>query len=217
MLTKSDFSLKDLKWEKLSVFLCLPARHMDTHDRWLRVIINLAVGALEPRRSDPKDKDKPPVLLLLEEFPVLKHMEKLEAAAGQLAGSGVKLWVVVQNLGQLKRHYKDGWETFIANAGVITAFGNADLETLEYITRKLGKVAMRVERGSGASSSALLGGARLTQEDLREWPLLDTDEAEQQLARERLRLLVLAAGRAPVLLRRTEYWDDPHFAGMFDE
>ena len=195
--------MRELKGGKpLSVFLCLPARHMDTHDRWLRVIINLAIGALEPRRSDATDKDKPPVLLLLEEFPVLKHMEKLEAAAGQLAGSGVKLWVIVQNLGQLKRHYEKGWETFIANAGVITAFGNADLETLDYITKKLGKVAMRVERGSGASSSALLGGARLTQEDLREWPLLDTDEAEQQLARERLRVLVLAAGRAPLLLRR---------------
>ena len=217
VLTKSDFSLKDLKREKLSVFLCLPARHMDTHDRWLRVIINLAVGALEPRRSDPKDKNKPPVLLLLEEFPVLKHMEKLEAAAGQLAGSGVKLWVIVQNLGQLKRHYEKGWETFIANAGVITAFGNADIETLEYVSKKLGKAAMRVERGSGASSSALLGGARLTQEDLKEWPLLDTDESEQQLARERLRVLVLAAGRPPVLLRRTQYWGDPRFKGMFDE
>ena len=157
------------------------------------------------------------MLLLLEEFPVLKHMEKLEAAAGQLAGSGVKLWVIVQNLGQLKRHYKEGWETFIANAGVITAFGNADLETLEYLSKKLGKVAMRVERGSGASSSALLGGARLTQEDLREWSLLDTDEAEHQLAREKRRVLVLAAGRAPLLLRRTAYFDDPRFKGMFDD
>ena len=177
----------------------------------------LAIGALEPRRSDTKDKDKPAVLLLLEEFPVLKHMEKLEAAAGQLAGSGVKLWVIVQNLGQLKRHYKDGWETFIANAGVITAFGNADLETLDYISKKLGKVAMHVERGSGASASALLGGARLTQEDAREWPLLDTDEASQELAREKARVLVLAAGRPPLLLRRTMYFCDPRFKGMFDE
>jgi type IV secretion system protein VirD4 len=218
VLAKSSFRLAELKGSKpLSVFLCLPARHMDTHDRWLRVIINLAIGALEPRRSDPKQQDKPAVLLLLEEFPVLKHMEKLEAAAGQLAGSGVKLWVIVQNLGQLKRHYKDGWETFIANAGVITAFGNTDLETLEYISKKLGKVAMRVERGSGASSSALLGGARLTQEDLREWALLDTDEAEQQFAREKRRMLVLAAGRPPFLLRRTAYFNDTRFKGMFDD
>jgi type IV secretion system protein VirD4 len=218
VLTRSSFRLSEFKGDKpLSVFLCLPARHMDTHDRWLRVIVNLAVAALEPRRSDTPAKDKAPVLMLLEEFPVLKHMEKLEAAAGQLAGSGVKLWVIVQNLGQLKRHYKDGWETFIANAGVITAFGNADLETLDYLSRKLGKVAMQVQRGTGASSSALLGGARLTQEDPREWGLLDTDEAAQQLAREKRRVLVLAAGRPPLLLRRAAYFDDARFKGMFDE
>jgi type IV secretion system protein VirD4 len=158
-LMKSDFRLKELRSGILSVFLCLPARHMDTHDRWLRVIINLAVGALEPRRAD-HSLDQRPVLLLLEEFPVLKHMEKLEAAAGQLAGSGVKLWVIVQNLGQLKRHYKDGWETFIANAGVMMAFANADLETLGYLRGKLGNVPMLLTKSSGASSSALLSGAR---------------------------------------------------------
>ena len=48
-LKRSDFRLRDLKRGILSVFLCLPARYMDTHERWLRVIINLAVGALEPR------------------------------------------------------------------------------------------------------------------------------------------------------------------------
>jgi type IV secretion system protein VirD4 len=217
VLGKSSFTFGAFKGgAPLSVFLCLPARHMDTHDRWLRVIINLAVGALEPRRTDPTDKDKPPVLLLLEEFPVLKHMEKLEAAAGQLAGSGVKLWVIVQNLGQLKRHYPDGWETFIANAGVITAFGNADLETLDYISKKLGNVAMSVPRDSGASSSAALSGARLTQEELKQWPLLDTDEASQELAREKRRVLVLAAGRMPVMLRRAMYFEDEAFKGLYD-
>ena len=65
VLKRSDFRLRDLKRGVLSVFLCLPARHMDTHDRWLRVIINLAVGALEPRRSD-KSVDQVPVMLLLE-------------------------------------------------------------------------------------------------------------------------------------------------------
>lgn len=215
VLKRSDFRLRDLKSGILSVFLCLPARHMDTHDRWLRVIINLAVGALEPRRSD-KEVAQIPVMLLLEEFPVLKHMEKLEAAAGQLAGSGVKLWVIVQNLGQLKRHYKDGWETFIANAGVITAFANADLETLQYLRGKLGNVPMLLNRSSGASSSALLSGARPMQDDLREAGLLEPDELARAFDRDKLRVLVLAAGRQPLILQRMMYFKDEMFKGMFD-
>jgi type IV secretion system protein VirD4 len=92
-LLKSDFRLGDLKRERLSVFLCLPARYMDSQDRWLRVIINLAIGALEPKGfAGAADRSGAvPVLLLLEEFPVLKHMEKLETAAGLLAGAGVRL------------------------------------------------------------------------------------------------------------------------------
>jgi type IV secretion system protein VirD4 len=189
---------------------------MDTHDRWLRVIINLAVGALEPRRTD-NPVDQHPVLLLLEEFPVLKHMEKLEAAAGQLAGSGVRLWVIVQNLGQLKRHYKEGWETFIANAGVITAFANADLETLQYLRGKLGNVPMLLNRSSGASSSALLSGARPMQDDLREAALLEMDELARAFDRSKRRALVLAAGQAPLIVERMLYFDEAMFKGMFDD
>jgi len=213
-LLKSDFRLKDLRSGTLSVFLCLPARYMDTHERWLRVIINLAVGALEPRGHEHNTVR--PVLLLLEEFPILKHMEKLETAAGQLAGSGVKLWLIVQNIGQLKRHYQEGWETFVANAGVITAFANADVDTLKYLNDKLGKVPMLVSRGSNASSSALLAGARPTQEDLRDAGLLEMDELTRTFERSKRRVLVLAAGQRPLILERALYYQDEMFAGMFD-
>ena len=104
-LTRSDFRIAELRTGKLSVFLCLPARYMDTHDRWLRVIVNLAVGKLELRGREAAAKSAP-VLLLLEEFPVLRHMEKLETAAGLLAGSGVKMWIILQDLSRLKQHYK---------------------------------------------------------------------------------------------------------------
>jgi type IV secretion system protein VirD4 len=217
ILKKSSFRLKDVASRNTSVFLCLPARHMSTHDRWLRVIVNLAVGALEPRRGPQRlAAASVPVLLLLEEFPVLGHMEKLEAAAGQLAGSGVKLWVIIQNLGQLKRHYKHGWETFIANSGVLTAFGNADLETLQYISQKMGKVAMNIERRSGASLSGRVAGAAPTLEELRDSALLEVDELSEKLAREKGRVLVLAAGQKPAILERARYFKDTHFDGLWD-
>ena len=210
---------------KALAFRAAPARERSaaraaacTHERWLRVIINLAIGALESRghEDEAAKKNATPVLLLLEEFPVLKHMEKLETAAGQLAGSGVKLWVIVQNLGQLKRYYEKGWETFIANAGVITAFANADLDTLGYIKGKLGNVPMLVTRSSNASSSSLLSGARPTQDDLRDAALLELDELSRTFERGKLRVLVQAAGHQPLILERALYFKDEMFAGMFD-
>ena len=142
-----------------------------------------------------------PVLLLLEEFPVLKYMEKLETAAGQLAGSGVRLWVIVQNLGQLQRHYEQGWETFVANAGVVTCFGNSDATTLEYISKKLGRTGLKVLEPTGATPSGVAGGARSQEEKLHFEALLAPHEIEGRFARETGRVLVLAAGRVPLVLQ----------------
>ena len=67
-------------------------------------------------------------------------MASIETAAGFSAGFGVKLWVIIQDLSQLKRHYKEGWETFLGNAGVVQAFANSDQTTLEYLSKRLGDV-----------------------------------------------------------------------------
>ena len=78
------------------------------------------------------------MLFCLDEFAALGHMESIEKAAGQIAGFGVKLWPVIQDLTQLQRDYKEAWETFMGNAGLLTFFGNTDLTTLDHISKRLG-------------------------------------------------------------------------------
>ena len=73
-----------------------------------------------------------PVLFLLEEFFALGTMPAIEKAAGYAAGFGVKLWIILQDLQQLKSLYKTSWQTFLANAGAVQIFGASDRETLEY-------------------------------------------------------------------------------------
>lgn len=212
VLKASDFRLRDLKREKLTIYLCLPASRMATHYKWLRVMINLAMTVFEREPVIPS----PPVLMVLEEFPVLDHMRAIEVAAGQIAGFGVKLWTILQDLTQIQRLYRESWETFIGNAGIVTFFGNSDATTLDYVSRKLGTMGMRIEMPSGATPGALLGGARLTSEQLRVDPLLAPHEFERLFARETQRLLVLSPGWPPVVLRRALYDRDPAFKGDFD-
>ena len=87
-----------------------------------------------------------PVLVCLDEFPILGHMRQLEDAAGHIASFGVKLWVVLQDWGQGKALYNERWETFAGNAGILQFFGNNDLTTLEYVSRRLGKTRIEVAR-----------------------------------------------------------------------
>lgn len=134
-LSGRPFRLADLKHERITLYLCLPSRHMAEQFRWMRVIVALALAAFERDKAQPKHG---PILFLLEEFPTLGHMADMQKAASLLAGYGIRLWFVVQSIQQLKDHYGDGWETFIDNCGTIQAFNLNSNSVLSYLSQRLG-------------------------------------------------------------------------------
>jgi len=136
----------------MSLYVCLPARFISTHSRILRLMLNLILYRMEEHGLDQPACGYP-VLFFLDEFAALGRMEAIEKAAGLMAGFGVKLWAVLQDLGQLKRHYRESWETFMANAGILQFFANADLTTLEWISKRLGQVEV-IRETAGRSESA---------------------------------------------------------------
>jgi type IV secretion system protein VirD4 len=242
VLRGSDFRLEDLKTARTTVYLCLSAMRLATHGRWLRLMIGMALEALE--RTGPLKEDQHRVLFCLDEFAVLGHMQPIERAAGQIAGFGVKLWPVIQDLTQLQRDYQNAWETFMGNAGLLTFWGNTDLTTLEHISKRLGdteiisqvnNVAESWQRQSGqskpdlfvslagkgaASSSAGIqeGVNRSTQEHLQRTALLNPDEIARHFSREAGNILAFVpdkppAGR-PFALHRCMYFS-PEDDGLF--
>jgi type IV secretion system protein VirD4 len=132
----SDFNPYKVKNEPTSIYLVLPEWRMGTHSRWLRLVITSLLQGLQRSQTD---KTKPATLIILDEFATLGHMDSIERAAGYIAGFGVKLWVILQDLSQLKSIYKNRWETFLGNAGALVAFGNVDVTTLEYLSKRLGE------------------------------------------------------------------------------
>ncbi len=130
-----------------------------------------------------------------------------------MAGFGVKLWVIAQDITQLQRLYAKSWETFIGNAGVLTLWSNTDGATLKYVSEKLGQTNVRLAQPSGASAPQRLAGASGAREEMRVQRLAAPDELERIFARENGRLLVLAAGRKPVILKRATYYRDAGFNG----
>lgn len=212
-LVRSTFRVADMKrgeaGKPVSVYLCLPASRMGTHSKWLRLFLNMAIAALE------RDKSKPPrpVLLMLEEFAALGHMRALEQAAAYMAGFSVKLCFVVQDLTQLKRHYKDGWETFLGNCGTLIAFGNADKTTLDYLSQKLGETAVFLTETQRHGTGATTAGAPGTRENFQRVPLLAPHEIGVLFGRDKRRALVMVAGGNPVALTR-RFIDDPAFSPL---
>jgi type IV secretion system protein VirD4 len=198
---RSDFRLGDLRSGKLSLYLVLPGMRMGTHYRWLRLVVQQALAAME---RAPVPRGSLPVWFVLEEFPALGHMRSIETAAGLMAGFGVKLWSVLQDLTQLQTHYPKSWETFLGNAGVIQAFGNADYTTTEHLSKMLGATQVMERQQSRVSGNAMQHGDMGLREQLRSARLLDANEITRWFSRETGRQLVLVPGRPPIYMQRLE-------------
>jgi type IV secretion system protein VirD4 len=116
---------------------------MARHSPWLRLIVQMACITLE--RMGPYPRTKPRILFMMEEFATLGHMEIMERAAAYFPGFGVQLWVILQDITQLQRYYKTGWETFLGNAGLVQLFANGDQETLRYAEECMAKLIAHFE------------------------------------------------------------------------
>lgn len=198
---RSDLKLTDLRNGNVTIYLVLPGLRMGTHYRWLRLMIQQALAAME---RAPVPRGKLPVWFVLEEFPTLGHMRSIETAAGLMAGYGVKLWAVLQDLTQLQTHYQKSWETFLGNAGVLQAFGNADTTTTEYLSRRLGMTQVIERQEVRVSGSAMAHGDLGRRENLRAVRLLEANEITEWFARETGRQLLITAGGRPIYLERLD-------------
>ncbi len=200
-LTGPSVNLRDLKRKSLALYVTLPAMRMSDLSGWLRMIVQLAIAAHE---EEPVQTG-PSTLLLLDEFNVLGKLACLETAAAQMAGLGLKIFSVLQDLGQLKSKYPHSWETFIGNSGCLQTFGLADQTTLEYISKRLGETAT-ISRSTQAPGFDQATQNAITGESwsLGTHRLLTAEEVGRFFARDdhKLRQLILRPGYRPAILQR---------------
>ncbi len=212
VLDQSDFSLRDLKDKPTSVYLSLPAGRMGTHSRWLRLMIALTVEAMERHRKVPEH----PVLIIMDEFHALGPMRTIERAAGLIAGYGVRLWPILQDLTQLKRDYKESWETFLGNAGLTQWFGINDLTTLEYLSKRLGQTTLDTVSQGELSRDQIMKGFTGQNRSKQIVDLMTPEELGRFFSRQSGRELILWPGTDPIVMERINYDADPLTAGKFD-
>ena len=203
----SEIDLRALKSNPngMSVYLCLPATRLGLFSSWLRILLNQLLDAMEQEKAKPPA----PVLVCLDEFPVLGHMKQLEDAAGQIASFDVKLWIILQDWNQGKALYGDRFESFAANAGIWQFFGNVDATTTEYISRKLGKTLVRMARYNEVAAEQRRAGMTGHSEVDELHDLMTPEEISRYFSREDhyKRQLVIWAGYDPMILQRVEYFD----------
>jgi type IV secretion system protein VirD4 len=142
-LARNDgFNFADMKNEIVTVYLILPATHLETHSNWLRLMIASALRAL---LATPASRKLPPVLFMLDEFAQLGHLPLISNAMNMSRSFGVQIWPIVQDLNQLHYIYKDNWENFIGACAALTSFAPRDLFTANYLSGRFGDKTVIVE------------------------------------------------------------------------
>jgi type IV secretion system protein VirD4 len=203
VLSRSDFRFADLKHGNATIFLVLPPDRLSTYSRWLRLLVTQSLTYMARDATSPAR----PVLYLLDEFAALGHLAPVERAMGLMAGYGVQLWPILQDMHQLKATYGKRAGTFLSNAAVLQVFGVNDIDTAELIARSIGKTDARYttrswSEGKGSSS-----------EHISARDLINADEIMRMPSGE---MILLRQGQRPARVRKLRYHADPEFKGAFD-
>lgn len=214
-LAASDFRFRDLRRQPTTVYIILPTRHLSNCGKWFRLLIASALADLLV-----EEEKGVPVLCVLDEFAQLGYLKLIEDAMGLAAGYGVQMLCVLQDLNQLKKNYKENFETFVANAGVSMWFAPRDVTTSEYVSNLCGK-KWELLRAKSVGERPLAPDwqqqeASLSVNTSQNWQQINVMEPDQIRKLAAHQFILFAENHQGHLIGcRQPYWKMPEFFGKF--
>ncbi len=197
-----DFIPEDLVsgQRPVSLYLTVPAADVERLGPVLGLIVRQLLRffmSQDVAQSSTRHK----VLLLLDELPILGRMSVLESAGAVMRGYGVLLYLIVQSQTRLKGLYGP-YNTLAELCPVHVCLGSGDVETAQWVSRRLGRRTVETERTSLRSAGK---GRRTVSDAELGRSLLEPDEVAR-LPKDRL--LVLPMGRSAILGQRRMFFED---------
>ncbi|ODS56439.1 MAG: hypothetical protein ABS36_08630 [Acidobacteria bacterium SCN 69-37] len=190
----SDFLLEDLKNDLVSVYLCLPLPAVTGKEgSWLRMFVLLLVDMMMRDQAKPD----PPLLLAIDEFPSLGHLEGMDAVAPVLRSFGVRLWVVGQDIDQFKKAYPNDWAGFIGGAEAVQFMGIKHPGTVQMMVDMLGRHEVSNRRYDGKNYRWEYG----------ERAVLDPEQASRLLSKGRRNQIIWRGDERALLLKICPYYE----------
>lgn len=135
-LTRSDFTLGDLKNGDLTLFVCADVSDVrEAYSGWFRMLTVMTIRVFEKDRQPPPTL---PCLCVVDEMPSLGHCSAFRDAANIARSKGLRMVAITQNLELLKEAYPKSWEDFLGGASAVLWTGVKHTGSLEYLEKKLG-------------------------------------------------------------------------------
>ena len=218
-LSKSDFKFEDLKANPTTIYLVLPSDRLNTFGRWMRLLIQQSI-TVNARNIDQQPEK--PVLFVLDEMAALGRLSMVEQAYGLMAGFGLQLWGIVQDLNQLERIYGSGWQSFISNTGMLNYFGSSDRMTAEYFSSLCGvktvwNFSSAVAKAFGTSSGGSGMGSSSTTEtttDTRAASQRKLAYPDELMRMHKSKQLVFVENMPPLVAHKKPWYENDAFKSL---
>lgn len=209
VLGRSDFDFGNLRDRGGTVFLALPPDRVAAYARWLRLMVAQSLQDLV--RAGPQSNK--PVLYLLDEFAALGYLAPVERAMSLMAGYGVQLWPILQDIHQLHATYGERAGTFLSNVAALQVFGINDHESARLASNLLGQGTVIFTTESRHGQTLFSKGDTSVSDQHIARPLLTPDEVRNLPQHQELLFL---AGMRPVMAAKLRYYVDGEFRGLHE-
>lgn len=205
----TDMDIASLQRRPVTIYLAPNITDMTI----LRPLLTLFVQQVMDLLTREYDPNALPVYFLLDEFRQLKKMDEILNKLPYVAGYGIKMAFVIQDLKNIDEIYSEtSRHSLLGNCGLQLILGANDQATAEYASRALGKRTIRYQ--SESRTLELLGIPRRTKvEQIRERDLMMPQEV-RQMAEDRAVLLV--EGQRPIFAGKVRYYTTQPFKGAVD-
>jgi type IV secretion system protein VirD4 len=160
--------------EKTAVFLIIPAARQT-----YKAVANIFYSQLFERLmyvANFKCSGRLPLLVSceLDEFANIGKIPNFNETLAVVRSHNIRLCIVLQGLSQLKSLYEKTFESIIGNCSLFTYLGTNDMDTKEYVVKRLGKTTVRIDarsynrgnQGGGSDSESYVSRDLLTVDEL---------------------------------------------------
>jgi type IV secretion system protein VirD4 len=161
--------------EKTAMFIIIPSS--DDTFNFLAAMMYTQLFDVLYDRANFRHGGRLPVHVrcLLDEFSNIGQIPRFEELLATMRSMEISANVIIQNLSQLKKMYKDSWENVLGNCDSLLFLGGQEPTTLEHVSKMLGKETIdtrsrnrtKGRQGSTSENDGILGRELMTVDELK--------------------------------------------------
>jgi type IV secretion system protein VirD4 len=211
-LEKGNWSFAQLRERPTTVSIILPPQEIKDKRRWTRLLVTCAL--CEHLKPGPVG-----TLFILDEFRVaVGHLEIINNFWSLVRGFGVQFLVVCQSAVQLKALFKDEWEIYAGQAGVVATLGApGDMMTARWMSERAGtlmenRTSQNEGQGVNTQGMSLSSGETVSQTET-------AFKSPQELMSIKVgtgRIWTPGRGNTSIPFFAPNYWKQPHIKPLID-